>query len=162
MVHARADAGGYIVRLTLIELECFACYKIYTFSNCLGCSEACTLLFVVAVFVMRYGCASKKRRPSGKNSLHPLPPSATSRPKVRPRLCSKCKSSASQRIPSPAMALSSHTRPYNSNPRSPKPPPLPLRRNPSAALSKFSVHRILLRQTMWGDKLMLTMQAGCP
>ena len=33
------------------ELEYFACYKIYTFSNCLGCSEGCTLLFVLALFV---------------------------------------------------------------------------------------------------------------
>ena len=52
VVLARAGAGGYIVRLTPIELQYFACYNIYTFSNCLGCSEACTLLFVLAVFVM--------------------------------------------------------------------------------------------------------------
>ena len=35
---------------------------------------------------------------------------------LRPRLCSKCRSSASQRIPSPAMALSSHTRPLPQQP----------------------------------------------
>ena len=52
VVLARADAGGYIVRLTPMELEYFACHKIYTFSNCLGCSEACTWLFVSALFFL--------------------------------------------------------------------------------------------------------------
>ena len=58
MVRERADGDGYIVRLTPIELEYFACYNIYIFSNCLGCSEGCTLLFVLVLFVMWRGCAS--------------------------------------------------------------------------------------------------------